>query len=96
MEEPGRAGLYTGLFYIIGALLPLTPYYLLLSISLATPLSFLIATVLLGITGFMIAIIARLDIKTKVFELIISGLGSATLTYIIGLITSILFGINVG
>ncbi len=96
LEKPGRAGLYTGLFYIIGALLPLTPYYLFLPIFLATPTSFLIATILLGITGFIIAIVARLNIKTKVFELIVSGLGSATLTYIIELITSILFGINVG
>ncbi len=77
LESPGKAGLYTGLFYIIGALLPLTPYFLLLPITLSLPLSFLIAGLMLASTGFLIAVSAGLDIKKKMLELVIAGLGSA-------------------
>ena len=96
LENPVKAGLYTGVFYIVGALVPLTPYFLLLSITLAIPLSFLIAALMLAITGFIIAVSASLSIKAKMMELVVAGLGSATLTFIVGRIASILLGIEVG
>ncbi len=94
LENPIRAGVYTGLFYIIGSLFPLIPYFLMLPISTAILISFILAGVLLGLTGSIIALSADLDIKKKSFEMIIIGLGAATITYLIGLIASTVFGIK--
>lgn len=95
LENPAKAGLYTGTFYIIGALVSLIPYFLATPISIAIPWSFILAALMLGITGFVIAISANLGIKRKVLELIIAGLGSATVTFAIGKLASLLFGIEV-
>ncbi len=95
LENPGKAGFYTGAFYILGALVPLTPYYMGFSIPLALPVSFIIAAVMLGFMGFVIAVLAEISIKRKVLELILSGLGSATLTFLIGKLASWIFGIEV-
>ncbi len=95
LESPGKAGLYTGLFYIVGAIVPLIPYYLRLSINMSLPLSFGIAASMLTVMGFVIAVAAEISIKKKVLELIMAGLGSATLTFMIGKLASWLIGIEV-
>ncbi len=95
LENPAKAGLYTGTFYIIGALVPLIPYFLMIPVQLSIPLSFILAAIMLGITGFLIAVSAGLSIKWKMLELICAGLGSAILTYGIGRLASMLLGIEV-
>lgn len=95
LENPVKSGLYTGVFYIIGAVVPLIPYFLAIPISTATPISLILAALMLFLTGFMIALSANLDIKRKMIELIITRLGSAVLTFIIGKIASIFIGIEI-
>jgi len=96
LENPLRAGIYTGLFYAVGAFVPLTPYFAMMPVSAALPASFIMAAFMLGIMGFLIAITAELSIRIKVAELIIAGLGSATVTFAIGRLASALLGIEVG
>ncbi|ADI31877.1 VIT1/CCC1 transporter family protein [Staphylothermus hellenicus] len=96
IENPAKSGLITGLFYIVGAIIPLIPYFLRLPIIISLPLSLLFAGLMLSIVGFLIALSAGLNIKKKMIELLIGGLGAAGLTYLIGLIASTLLGINVG
>lgn len=95
MENPAKSGVITGLFYITGAIVPLIPYFLGLPINISLPLSLLFATLMLSVVGFIIALSAGLNIKKKILELIIGGLGAAGLTYLIGTMASILLGINV-
>ncbi len=95
LENPVKAGIYTGVFYLIGAFVPLLPYFLGVQVVWALPISFIIAGAMLSITGFVIALLGNLDIKKKMVELIIGGLGSATLTFIIGKLASLLLGIEV-
>ncbi len=64
-------------------------------ITLAIPLSFILAAIMLALTGFVIAISANLDIKMKMLELVVAGLGSAIVTYVIGIVASMLLGIEV-
>ena len=95
LEDPAKAGLYTGLFYVVGAFVPLIPYFLLLPIPLAMPLSFLLAGAMLAMTGFVIAVSAGLNVKGKMVELVVAGIGAATATYLIGKLASIILGIEV-
>jgi VIT1/CCC1 family predicted Fe2+/Mn2+ transporter len=96
IEDPLKSGFYTGLFYIIGSIFPLAPYFMMLKITFALPLSFLFAGILLAITGALIGLSASLSMREKALEMVIAGLGAATLTYLIGYLTSILIGIKVG
>jgi len=95
LESPGKAGLYTGLFYIVGAIVPLVPYYLRLQINISLPLSFGIAASMLAVMGFVIAVAAEISIRKKILELVLAGLGSATLTFLIGKLASWFLGIEV-
>ena len=95
IEEPFKAGLYTSLFYIIGSIFPLLPYFLLLPINIAIPLSFTLAALLLSVTGFIIAVSAGINIKRKVIEMVVAGLGAAVITYLIGYATSTILEIEV-
>ncbi|RLE97627.1 MAG: hypothetical protein DRJ96_03350 [Thermoprotei archaeon] len=51
LEDPVKAGLYTGSSYMVGALAPLLPYLLGLPIQVSIPLSLLFASALLSLTG---------------------------------------------
>ncbi len=95
LENPLTAGIYTGLFYLFGSLFPLTPYFLGLPINIALLLSLFFAAIALSFSGFIIAISAGIKIKRKIIEMVLSGLGAAAITYVIGKIASILFGIEV-
>ncbi len=96
LENPRAAGVYTGVFYIVGAFIPLLPYFLMLPIFTALPLSFILAALILAMTAFIIAVSADLNVRRKIMEMVVAGLGSATLTYGIGKLASILLGIEVG
>lgn len=95
IPSPGLTGLYTGFSYILGAVVPLMPYFLGLSISLALPLSLLLASLMLSITGSLIALLAGLSMGKKALELIASGLGAALITYLIGYAARTVLGIEV-
>ncbi len=94
LGSPRRAGIYSGLSNISGALVPLLPYFLGLPISIAMPLSVISAAVALAITGFLVAILASLPVRRKVLEIVSIGLGSAGLTFLIGKMASVLLGIG--
>ncbi len=96
LENPKVAGLYTGIFYILGAFIPLLPYFFRMQINLALGASFIMAALMLGISGSLVALSAGLSMKRKAAELILSGLGSAAITYLIGVTASIILGIEVG
>jgi len=96
LEDPLKSGLYTGIFYILGALIPLSPYFMGLSVAYSLILSLVLAAIMLSMLGSIIALLAGLSIKYKALELIIGGLGSAAVTYLIGRLASTLLGIEVG
>lgn len=96
MENPFKSGLYTGLFYVLGALIPLLPYFIGLPVALAVLSSLLLAGVALAFTGFMIAVSAGLAVRVKMVEMVAAGLGSAGLTYAMGRALSLILGVEVG
>lgn len=96
LESPLKAGFYTGIFYIVGALVPLIPYFLGLPMSVGIVSSLCLAGIALAFTGFMVAVSAGLAIKRKIGEMVLAGLGSAAITFAIGRLASIILGVEVG
>jgi len=95
LEEPAKAGIYTGVSYAVGALVPLIPYIINLPIGISIALSLVLAGLALAVTGFIIAISANLPIRRKIAEMILAGLGSAGTTFAIGRLASIILGVEV-
>ena len=68
LGQPGKAGLYTSLFYITGAVIPLIPYYLKLHAQYVLPLYFTTAALLLATMGFIVATVTEISVKRKMLE----------------------------
>ena len=74
--------------------MPLAPYFIRVLVNLAIVFSLVSAAFALAFTGFIIAVSAKLSIKKKTLEMILAGLGSATITFVIGRAASIVLGIE--
>ena len=95
LENPLKAGFYTGIFYILGSVVPLAPYFIEVPVNLAIIFSLMSVALALAFTGFIIAVSAKLSIKKKTLEMILAGLGSAAVTFVIGRAASTVLGIEV-
>ncbi len=95
LESPGESAAYTGLFYILGAFIPLFPYILGLSTTAAIPLSLMLASLALASTGFIIAVSAGLSPLGKIAEMVAVGLGAAAAVFTIGRLASLALGVEI-
>jgi VIT1/CCC1 family predicted Fe2+/Mn2+ transporter len=88
-EKLFEAALSSGLFRLIGTLLPLSPYLVGGPILLSIALSIIFGIFMLSISGFFLALSTNLDIKKKVKELIINGTVLTILIFGLGKLTSL-------
>lgn len=95
LEDPVKSGFYTGLSYLVGALIPLTPYFTLMPINAALITSFSLASIMLSLSGTLIAITSNLSVKKKALEMVLTGVASALITYLIGTIARLLIGVEI-
>ncbi len=96
LGNPVKAGLYAGLSNLLGAFVPLLPYFFMPGIVWAIVLSLIFAAIALAITGFFVSILAYMSPGKKMGEMLLSGLGCAAITYVIGRGASVLLGTSAG
>ena len=94
LGKPSNAALYAGSFNALGAFVPLLPYLFSPSILIAVLLSLTFAGGALALTASLIAVLSNSDVKKRVIEMVVSGLGSALASYTIGRAVSFLLGIS--
>ncbi len=94
-KDPKKAGLYTGLSYFVGSLVPLLPYVLFIPPPISVITSFISSAIALGLTGFVISVLGGLNIKRKILELLSLSMTAATVTYFIGRIANVVLGIEI-
>ena len=94
-EEEIRSALYTGLAYLIGVFFPVVPYFFSSSSLMALPFSITFAGTVLAIMATIISVISGIPIKKKIFEMVITRLGAAGLTYAIGYTIQQIFGLTI-
>lgn len=92
LGSPAKASLYASLSNLVASLIPLLPYFFISNITTALIVSLLLATVALAITGFFVSILAHMTPGKKIGEMMLTGLGSAALTYGIGRLASLFLG----
>jgi len=94
-ENEWRSGLFTGAAYLFGVLFPVLPYFLADSALTALVGSVFFAGLALATVGGFIALVSGIDLRTKILEMVISGLGAAALAWLFGLLMQNVFGISV-
>ncbi|WP_048147753.1 VIT1/CCC1 transporter family protein [Palaeococcus ferrophilus] len=93
-ENEVRSAVYTGLAYILGVAFPVLPYFLASSSLVALPFSILLAGTALAIVATLISVLSGISIRTKVVEMVTTGLGAAFLSYLFGRLMEGLFHIS--
>ncbi len=94
LENPLKAAYYTGLFYLLGTILTVFPFFLGLNSTSALLTSATAAIIAWIISGFIVALTSGLSATRKILEMLITGLGAATITYTIGSLISSILGIS--
>jgi VIT1/CCC1 family predicted Fe2+/Mn2+ transporter len=90
ISNPLPNAIYAGLLRLIGTVIPLIPYVIGVSLSLAIPVSVIITILMLAVNGFFVAVAGELDVKRKVLELALTGLILAAIAFGIGRFSSLL------
>ncbi len=94
-ENELRSAAFTGLAYIIGVVFPVLPYFIMGSSFAALALSALLAGLALSIVATVVSVTAgNPNVKGKIAEMVISGLGAAVVSYLFGLLVQGVFGIS--
>lgn len=99
MSEPSnqnewRSALFTGLAYLLGVVFPVLPYFLADNSLHALVGSVLFAGLALATVGSAIALFSGISVRTKVTEMVFSGLAAAGLAWLFGYLMQTLFGIS--
>jgi VIT1/CCC1 family predicted Fe2+/Mn2+ transporter len=83
--KPWKAGIYTGITYMMTVALLLLPFFLLKSPYIALP--FTLATALIVIFGFTfyLSVAKSLDFRKRFAEMALISMGVALLSFILGL-----------
>nr|WP_206205769.1 VIT1/CCC1 transporter family protein [Thermococcus sp. Bubb.Bath] len=93
-ENEVRSALYTGLAYLLGVAFPVLPYFLASSSIVALPFSILFAGAALAIVATLVSILSGISIRTKIVEMVTTGLGAAFMSYLFGRLMESVFHIS--
>ena len=90
IENPLKSALFTGVFYLMGTAFIVYSFFIMKTAATALILSSLTAILVWIISGSIIALSSGLSVSKKVFEMIISGIGAAIITFGVGKVFSLL------
>jgi len=90
-----RSAAFTGAAYLFGVLFPVLPYFVAERSAGALIGSVLFAGLALAGVGALIALFSGISLRTKVAEMLISGLSAAGLAWLFGRLMQNLFGVAV-
>ena len=94
-ENEWRSAMFTGVAYLFGVLFPVLPYFIADSSSAALVGSVFFAGLALAVVGGFVALLSGISLRTKILEMVITGLGAAGLAWLFGMLMQSLFGIGV-
>lgn len=94
-KNPLKASLYTGLAYLVTVLILSTPYLLLSDYRIALAIMFPSISIIVSIFTFFISITKEVSFRKMFLEMMLISLGVAAVSFVIGWIARMLFGIEV-
>ena len=94
-KRPLKAAVYTGIAYIFTVLFLILPYLIFHQIYLSLALTIGNAIIVIFIFTFYISVAQDLSFKKRFWEMALMSLGIAAITFCIGFVIRIFFGINI-
>lgn len=95
-KNPLRAALYTGATYIVTVVALILPYLLLGNLYLSLACTLLIALVIIAAFNYYISVAKDLSFKARFVEMAGLSLSVASISFLIGYLVRILFGVEGG
>jgi predicted membrane protein (TIGR00267 family) len=92
--NPLKSAINTGLFYIIGAIFPILPFFFIGGIS-ALVLSFLLVVIAQSVTSIIISILSGTPILRSMVRTVVLTVAAAIGTFLIGNAIHSIVGINI-
>lgn len=97
--NPKEVAITTGVYYILGALPAVLPFFVANFFAISTLevalIAILLASIVSFFTGIFTAVLSGINIKRKAIENVLIIIGSAIATYSIGTLAKILLGIEI-
>ena len=94
-KNPVKASLYTGTAYILTVALLILPYLLLSNIFASLAVTLLLAVGIIGVFNYYIAVAKDLDFTKRFLEMTGLSFGVAVLSFGVGLLLRLFFGVDV-
>ncbi len=94
-KNPGRASLYTGVAYVFTVIFLILPFFLLPNVYLALGVTLINALVVIFFFTFYVSVAKDLKFRRRFLEMAAISMGVAALTFAIGFLIRIFFGIEV-
>jgi vacuolar iron transporter family protein len=92
---PRKDAFYTGVYYFIGAVIPILPFAFGLSGMYGIALSIILVVVALTIASIVIAILSGTSVSKRIFEMLAISLGASFATMLLGYILKAYFGVQI-
>ncbi len=92
-KNPKKASIYTGLSYIVTVALLVFPYFVLSNVYFSLALMIFNAVIIITIFTFYVSVAKGISFKSRFLEMAGISLGIAALTFVIGFLIRMFFGI---
>ncbi len=83
-KSPLMSGIYSGIFYIIGSVFPILPFFLGLNLVIAIILSITLSIILLVFVSILVSIITTTSILKRITKTLVISLGAVIIAIILG------------
>ncbi|MDE1869647.1 MAG: VIT1/CCC1 transporter family protein [Candidatus Micrarchaeota archaeon] len=93
--DPAKDAYYTGIFYFLGALIPLIPFIFGATGYLGIALAIFFDIIALAIASVVIAVVSDTSIKRRTVEMVAITIGAAIVTVLIGTVARTYFGVSI-
>lgn len=93
-KSPLMSGIYSGVFYIIGAIFPIIPFILGFHLFFAIILSILLSVILLIFVSILISVITTTSILKRITKTLIISLSAVIITILLGFFARKFFNIT--
>ena len=95
IQTPTKAAFYTFVTYLLTVVVLIFPYLFLSQAYFALGLTLLLSVVIIGIFTYYSALTQDLDFKARFREMVLISLGIATLSFGLGVLVRLVFGIEI-
>ncbi|HVA82733.1 MAG TPA: VIT1/CCC1 transporter family protein [Candidatus Aquilonibacter sp.] len=93
--DPAKDAYYTGIFYFLGALIPLIPFIFGATGYVGIAFAVFFDIIALAIASVVIAVVSDTSIKRRTVEMVAITIGAAIVTVLIGTVARTYFGVSI-